>query len=290
MIELKQMKKKFDNILLIILWLLAMCLGTCFWLNTRYGFNMFYGPHWEYLSYAQASNLNINKWFYVSIVVAIVITIIGLYLIVTPNILSKCKRFKNIKTANEKQSAQPTNESQAATINEPVRPPRPNTPIVVNSAPINPVKTEPTNIAPTQMATTPQYTDELKQIFQDAGFVVKQAPIINGVQTSLFAAGTGEVVYIGATGITHDKMQSAIDKLRGVFSDTLDDIEININAFIVAPLDNSDNDSIIDFATIDDLREYIQAHTNPPLPDDDDGNFDAFSSFITTVAEYIGNI
>ncbi|MCQ2581487.1 MAG: hypothetical protein MJ170_00700 [Alphaproteobacteria bacterium] len=284
------MKKKFDNILLIILWLLAMCLGTCFWLNTRYGFNMFYGPHWEYLSYAQASNLNINKWFYVSIVVAIVITIIGLYLIVTPNILSKCKRFKNIKTANEKQSAQPTNESQAAAINEPVRPPRPNTPIVVNSTPINPVKTEPTNIAPTQMATTPQYTDELKQIFQDAGFVVKQAPIINGVQTSLFAAGTGEVVYIGATGITHDKMQSAIDKLRGVFSDTLDDIEININAFIVSPLDNSDNDSIIDFATIDDLREYIQAHTNPPLPDDDDGNFDAFSSFITTVAEYIGNI
>ena len=101
MIELKQMKKNFDNILLIILWLLAMCLGTCFWLNTRYGFNMFYGPHWEYLSYAQASNLNINKWFYVSIVVAIVITIIGLYLIVTPNILSKCKRFKKIKTVNE---------------------------------------------------------------------------------------------------------------------------------------------------------------------------------------------
>ncbi len=281
MIQLKQMKNKFDNILLIILWLLAMCLGTDFWLNTKFNFNIFSGEHWKYLSFVQASNQHINLWFYVSLAVAITITIIGMYILIHPNIVKIPERRKNISNAS---TSVPSTVSNAATSTTPVMPVRPPHPITTNT-----VKTAP-NIKQTNAPqTTNLHISEIEQIFTDANYVVKKAPKIGGIQTSLLAVGTGETVFIGTENVSVDDMQGIVDKLNGIFTDTLEDIEITIVPFIITN-QQIQSDNILIFQDLSELSLYMDEHKNPPLSDDDDGNFEAFSSYITTVSEYIGNI
>ena len=73
------MKKNFENILLGLLWLLAATLGTTFWFNTRFGFNLFSSAHWDYLATQQATRAPISFWFYFSFVAATFITLFVLY-------------------------------------------------------------------------------------------------------------------------------------------------------------------------------------------------------------------
>lgn len=288
MIQLKQMKNKFDNILLTILWLLAMCLGTDFWLNTKFNFNIFSGEHWKYLSYIQASNQHINLLFYVSLAVAIAITIIGMYILIHPNIVKIVKRRKNISNTRQPAPITPsiTPKTETPTQSTPIMPVRPPRPTMVNT-----IKTTP---SPTVKQTnTPQtsnlHISEIEQIFTDANYVTKKAPKINGIQISLFAVGTNETVFIGAENVSIDDMQAIIDKLNGIFTETLEDIEITIVPFIITT-QQIQSDNILIFQDLSELSSYMNEHQNPPLSDDDDGNFEAFSSYITTVGEYIGNI
>lgn len=284
MIQLKQMKNKFDNILLIILWLLAMCLGTDFWLNTKFNFNILSAEHWKYLSYAQASNQHINLWFYVSLAIAITITIIGMYILIHPNIAKIAERRKNISNANQPEPiiAPTPNDVKPTAPVMPVRPPHPTM--------VNTIKTTPPTVKQTSAPQTPNlHTSEIEQIFTNANYVTKKAPKINGIQTSLFAAGANETVFIGAENVSIDDMQTIVDKLNGVFTETLEDIEITIVPFIIAT-QQIQSDDILIFKDLSELSSYMNEHQNPPLSDDDDGNFEAFSSYITTVGEYIGNI
>ena len=87
-------------------------------------------------------------------------------------------------------------------------------------------------------------------------------------------------------------MQAAIDTINQIFSDTLDDIIINVNGFVISAPDASapGAPSILTFDTPDALRQYMNEHKNQPLGEDDNGNFDAFSAYISTVIEYIGKI
>ena len=119
----------------------------------------------------------------------------------------------------------------------------------------------------------------------------KGSPRIKNIQTSVIAIGNEEVLWIGATGIKTSDMKTAVETLHGVFVDTLEDIEIDINAFIIGAPDAADNPdpSILQFATVDDLRDYIMAHPNTPS-DDEPENFDAYSAYIGTVIDYIGKI
>ena len=128
-------------------------------------------------------------------------------------------------------------------------------------------------------------------MFESAGYVYKGAPRIRGVQIATIAIGTGEVLWIGAVGVNNADMQRAVQTLSGVFSDTLDDIEIHINPFIITPSDTADSDTgILQFANVDQLREYIMAHPNTPVDAEESENFDAYSGYIGTVVDYIGKI
>ena len=49
-------------------------------------------------------------------------------------------------------------------------------------------------------------------------------------------------------------------------------------------------DNILQFATIDDLRNYNVNVPNTPPDTDDADNFDAYSGYIGTVVDYIGKI
>lgn len=311
------MNRKIDNILIGILWLIGMTLGTCFWFNVRFGFNLFSATHWGYLATQQATRQPVSFWFYFSFIAATFITLFGLHLLIRPHKRNiKVQSATHIKTpiapaltpqpmaqrpqtntqpsyAQQTQSAQPIPE---ATSSIPLsRPPR------LNIAPSNtfsaatptPIATQmPTqSVTPSAQSISDQTTDKLHEIFSSAGYVIKHAPYINGIKMTTLAIGTNEVLYLVATNIATHQMQSCANKLNQIFSDTLDGVEINVHPIVLQPTDTQTQQSdILTFNTIDTLREYISQHRNPPLPSDDDGNFDAYSDYISTVIEYIGKL
>lgn len=129
-------------------------------------------------------------------------------------------------------------------------------------------------------------------IFESAGYVIKPNPRINGIPISLVAIGTNENLWIGGVGIKTTDIRAAMDRFYQIFNDTLDEADININGFVIAAPDAavSEFQDVLMFNTVSDLREYMRRYPNPPLPDDDDGMFDAYSQYIDAVINHIGKI
>ena len=307
------MNNKLDNFLLAILWLVASTLGVCFWFNIRFGFNIFSSAHWQHLAYMQASQISVSPLFYISMVISVIVTIFGLYLLIRPRFRkiripirhitrARAKRASNTGTGRETsqqtpQTTQPLSTTQSATdvqstvptttSHVPPRPPRLNisaTPQVYN-APT-------TQHAPATHTNSNADWPEIREIFESAGYTVKNNPRTDNIQTALFAIGTNETVWIGAVGVPTIALRSAIKTLNQIFSDTLDDIVINVTGFVVSAPDASAPNApeILTFDTTGDLRQYMSEHPNPPLGEDDSENFDAFSSYMSTVIEYLGKI
>lgn len=307
------MKKNFENILLGLLWLLAATLGTTFWFNTRFGFNLFSGAHWDYLATQQATRASISFWFYFSFVAATFITLFVLYLLIRP-------RKRNIKLSVPRQPSgtqtispktAPDTNRDASQINivpgtvqhatptpdMPPAPPLPPRPPRLNIAPANTFAPAPTQHLPPQTITqsapqqpTKQDWPEIREIFSMAGYVIKPEPFINGKKMALLAIGTDEVLYLGAVGISTSDMVGCVNKMEHLFHDTLEDIEINVTAFVLNPTDTTPDSGILTFDTINALRDYMNNHRNAPLSADDTENFAAYSEYITTVIEYIGKL
>ena len=311
------MINKMNNILVGLLWLLAVTLGTTFWFNTMFGFNIFAVQHWHHLAYIQATGQSVRPAFYISIVVAVLIAFFGLYKLLQPRfrqiVLPIFDRKKNPdlkqnSTTTFVQQQQPPVQTpihQTITVqNHPDksnitethaniqlqnnRPPRLNIPNITRTTQIPRVPL----ISTSQPHTNPEseYAD-IRNIFESAGYVFKGMPKIKNIQTATVAIGTAEVLWIGAVGINNTDMQRAIQTLSGIFTDTLEDIEIHINAFVIAAPDAAEApQSILQFATVDDLRNYISGIPNTPPDADDTENFDAYSGYIGTVMDYIGKI
>ena len=314
------MKKNFENILLGVLWLLAATLGTTFWFNTRFGFNLFSAAHWDYLATQQATRASVSFWFYFSFVAATFITLFVLYLLIRP-------RKRNIKISVPQKptltAPQTTTNNDASQINiipgtNQNPPPAPATPSAgpilarpprLNIAPANtfapamataptqtsapttaPITTMTPTVQPTPKQETKQDWPEIREIFSMAGYVIKPEPFINGKKMALLAIGTDEVLWIGATAISTTEMQACVAKLKQLFHDTLEEIEIHVNAFVLNPTDGASDSEILTFDSINSLRDYMNTHHNAPLAADDAENFTAYSEYITTVIEYIGKL
>ncbi len=300
------MNRKIENILLGVLWLLGATLGTCFWFNTRFGFNLFSSTHWEYLAMQQATRTPISFWFYFSFVAATIITLFGLYLLIRPRFRKIRPSKKNITKStpptpvSQQQVSQPiqTPAFEQPKIETPtlIRPPRLNIAPsntfapAQNTAVVNASYTQTTQ--PAQQTLHTQDNEKLREIFSLAHYIIKKEPRINGIQMSVLAIGTDEILYLGATGISTQQMHSCVSKLTQIFSDTLDDVEIHVIPFILHATDVADSHTsdILIFDTLQSVRDYMKEHTNPPLTADDDGNFDAYSEYISTVIDYIGKL
>ena len=313
------MKKNFENILLGLLWLLAATLGTTFWFNTRFGFNLFSGAHWDYLATQQATRNPVSFWFYFSFVAATFITLFVLYLLIKPR-----RRDIKISPQAHAPTSQPTLPQTQSTVNQdasqinlapgttqhtPVAPdlppvaPMPPRPPRLNVAPANTFAPAVAHAASTGAPITPtpsvQHTSnppekqdwpEIREIFSMAGYVIKPEPRINGKKMALLAIGTDEVLYMGAVGISTTDMVACVNKMINLFHDTLDDIEITVNAFVLNPTNVTPDSGILTFDSTTALRDYMNNHRNAPLSADDTENFAAYSEYITTVIEYIGKL
>ncbi len=316
------MRTRLDNILLGILWLLAATLGTSFWFNTKYGFNIFSAQHWQYLAYLQASKTPVAPSFYISLGVVVFMTIFGLYFLIQPRFRKIVLPIRKIQphAANAQKNTQsdaqpentetqpaptitaPTPAAPAATVQHPaatpVAPtaPRPATlrPPHLTLPPANSYASAPAPTASTALATAKKDTDdtEIRDIFTKNGYTVKKTPYINRWRPNLLAIGTNEVLWIGAVGATTSQVKKAIDKLNQIFSDTLDDVNIGINGFSInAPdAETAEFNDILLFNTIGDLDEYMRSYPNPEPTPEEKENFDAYSEYIDTVIEYIGNL
>ena len=306
------MMNRINNILIGLLWLLASTLGATFWFNTMFGFDILSTSHWQHLAYMQATGQAVKPSFYISVVVIILIVTFGLYKLLQPRFRhitlpiydnSKNKSHYTLSqsiTPNDadnisEPTAQPvindiTNDSEPQNVppSQIARPPRLNIPNIPRTAPTSRAPLTASNQQKVNLDN--EYT-EIRNVFESAGYVYKGMPKIKNIQHTIIAIGTGEILWIGAICVKNHDMQNAINTISSVFSDTLDDIEIHINAFIINAPDMTDApDNILQFATIDDLRNYIVNVPNTPPDTDDADNFDAYSGYIGTVVDYIGKI
>ncbi|MDL2295976.1 hypothetical protein LJC18_04185 [Lachnospiraceae bacterium OttesenSCG-928-E19] len=311
------MKTRIDNFLLGLLWLLACTLGASFWFTTRFGFSLFTIQHWQYLGQLQASRTPINAWFYISLVIFAVIMIGGLYLIVRPRFrkiklacdlppptVEQLKPIEKPLTAPEPEKTVTTTQTVQEPVTKPVsstaRPPRLVLPTITNpvARPATPTAATVPTLAPENLPViAPQNNDgfaEIENIFKSAGYVIKKPPRLNGLRPALYAIGSDEVVWIGSVGVEPSRLAKSVEKLREIFVETLEDIEIHINAFVIDPKpDNAEVDSpisILSFGTVGELATYITTRPNPPLASDDTENFDAYSEYIDTVTGYFNKV
>lgn len=294
------MKNKFDNFLLSVLWLTIALLGTSLWFNIKFGFNIFSKDNWNHLAYMQAAQQPINKIFYLSLIVSVFITIFGLYLLIRP-------RYRKIKLHT------PAQPHPTPTINTPAhnmtmtppleRPKRPNTGLSLptptipsnNGAPIYQAAPVPTSTNMSHPITSNSPTSnwnksEISKIFEDANYTTKPTPRIQGLPTLLFAIGSDETVWIGAGDCQPTDLSKRIEIIQQVFSDTLDDVDITVNGFILNKNVPQITADILVFDSTESLRNYISTHPNIPPTAEEADTFEAFSSYISTVIEYLGRI
>ena len=291
------MRNKFEHILLSLLLGIAILLGLTFWLNIIYGFNLFAKEHWNELARLQAEQIPISNGFYISIGVAVFIFIFGLILLYIPIIRHAHKKEIVVQRTDsvvglptvimEKQEEKPVLEPQKLNLSQP---PKLNLPS--NMARVLQQKYEEKQSK--QENVPPQYDSILEQIFTNKGYVVKPNPVISRFTPNLFAIAPNEILWIGAVDTDIDKLQSAINRLENIFTETLEDIKININAFIIDTQNKQiPNDSILVFKSVDELKSFVSQL--PPVSQEnmsnaDQDNFDAYSEYIDTIIQYVKNM
>lgn len=292
------MKNKFEHILLSLLLGTSILLGLSFWLNTNYGFNLFSQKHWAELAQLQATHTPVSHGFYISIIVAIVIFVMGIYAVYhhktsKPNANTIKYQPNNILPPVQNTDNKIKSDSPVPVPNIPIaRPPRLNLPNNMAQIVAQKQSEKKSNLStPQNNVQQNPYTPLISKIFSENGYLVKQNPKISGFTPDLFAIGTNEILWIGTTDTKTDDLQHAIDKLRSVFQETLEDIQININAFVLDTMNQCQpTDSILIFKSIDELQTFISENPAEKITDDERDNFNSYSEYIDTVIQYIKNI
>lgn len=286
-------------------------------MRTMFGFDILSGRHWHYIAELQAAGTHIKSSFYISLGVIIILTVVVLYILMAPHMqrLKLLRRIhrNNVQTKMTRPKSAPTTIAPQITTEQKIQPTqtthgptRPRSPIssmmshttqnTASSIPnatmptpaITPAPISATAPAPAANTTTGNDTfDAIREIFTNAGYVVKRSPRIGNFRPALFAIGTDEELWIGGVGTPQETIADAATRMSSIFSDTLDGIEIQINVFILTPRAPVDMPDILTFNTIDELREFMDKNQNVPPPADGVENFDAYSEYIDTVIKYM---
>jgi hypothetical protein len=126
----------------------------------------------------------------------------------------------------------------------------------------------------------------IEAIFANAGYTVKKPPKIGDIRPALLAIGPEEVLWIGAVGVAPAALAKSVEMLRALFNDTLEDIPIHINAFVVKP-SGAEAADIESFESVDALAARMEERK--AIKDGEPDNFGAYSEYIDTVCGYFNN-
>lgn len=290
------MRNFLEKFLISCLLIISVLLGLSFWLNVKYSFNMFSSKHWLFLSQLQASNAKITIGFYASFIIAFIVFLFGTLAVFS------IKHERKAAVSKPKTAPQPNivQQPQTTPVVEQTTAPQTPSSLITRPQRLN----LPKNIAAiaahnfAQQKNTQQkqtqdspYNSVIKDIFEDAGYTIKQNPVISGFTSNLFAIGNNEIIWMGGIDSDINKIKNAVVKLNDTFQETLDDISININSFILDTHHTYDSDdTVLIFHDIEEIREYISNHPADPVKESDKENFDAYSEYIDTIIKYIKNI
>ncbi len=310
------MKRFFDKFLWGILWLLSITLVTTLWMNVNYGFDMLSAAHWEYLGTLQAHRSEIKPDFYISLIGALVIALVGLYIIVRPRekqtkiMLPAIAPTGTVQTQPVVQQPkpapkpEPTQETESKP--EKTFSPRPAPAISLSARPMSPMglrQHTQHQSAPTQPIPIPKLqiqqpkaesknSSEIKQTLESNEYIIKKCERIGKLQNPVVAIAYDQRLWIIANDTTPDNMVDAIQTLVTVFDDTLGETanDIKITGFIIGPTaTNQRNDNLVmTFDNLTDFVKYVEEHKNKKPEDYDAELFEAFSTYIGTVTGYIG--
>ena len=286
------MNKNIEKIFLGLLWLMTVSLAITFWMSINYGFNIFSGAHWTYLSSLQASRAQIKPGFYTSLIVALIIALCGLYFLVRP-------RFRkiNFKNQPEKQTEQTPTVVVSQTSTDMVRPASPLMGQIKKDAPKQTFSTaqNTTIVNPAQQQTTlieNPLASEILNVFDTAGYIMKPCKKIGKIMSPVVALGYNETLWIAASNITPDIMMDAIGQIITIFEDTLGDSanDLKLHGCIISPQEdqNPNPDMIKLFENIDKFKEFMKDKRNTLPPEHDAELFEAISTYISTVINHIG--
>ncbi|MCL2338453.1 MAG: hypothetical protein FWC51_00685 [Proteobacteria bacterium] len=237
----------------------------------------------------------------------------------------------NISTLNSQLSTLPV---QPATPVAPVvRPPLLNIPAAAQpqnksaTTPAAPATPRRDAIAGPARAADPDPVSVLKinEMIRNVGFINKSAPRIGGIRPGIWAIGTDEALLIGIVCGAHGDVRAveggasiwksdadgefaspvwqltgAIEKLRALFNETLDEeIKITIHGFVVMESGKITNRPEVqtiwdafDIMVFDDasgFQKYLADHPNRQLAAAEQEDFDAYAEYMDTVAEYFNN-
>ncbi len=286
------MKIQTDRFLLGLLWLLTAMLGASFWFNIKYGFNLTDGAHWKYLGELQASGGNIAISFYVSLFVATFVALFGLYLLVRP-------RFRKINFKNTPPKVPYLNPPPATVVTSPapkheeellaLPPPPVSSPTIIRPPRLN----MPTNFvrpAATSMHSELQIvptvdTQEIDDTFSGKGYTVKNPPKFGKFKPTLWAIGADETLWIGAPFSEREELATTRQKVNDLFEETLDsDITITVKSILLNSPQRGVIDNVEAFENTEQLGEWLAK--NKEISGEELENFNAFSEYIDTVANY----
>lgn len=287
------MRKNFDKILLGTLWLLVVLLATTFWMNITFGFNLFSGAHWAYLSELQAKKATIQPRFYMSLIGGILIALIGLYLLLRPK-----STHSTPEPAPETPAATPSHESTVFN-SRPMSPlgNRPRTtyqqPTNIPTAPIStPIASQPQTQFTQPKPNSNPFAKEIQSILESGGYQIKPCNKISDILSPVVTLGYNHTLYIVTSCVKTDDLETAITTLSTLFLDTLGDTanDITIRGIIINPKDNTNTNSetVTIFTNMAAFRQFVSDNPNTQPEDYDQELFEAMDTYITTVTGYIG--
>ena len=295
------MKNKFEQILLSVLWGMSVLLGLTFWLNTKFGFNVFLIQHWQDLSILQAKQTPISNGFYLSFCVAIFVFLVGIYIILGTHKTTKTIKTVTTTTTITTKETLPAQEQVPEQIpyQAPVpdirmsRPPKLNLPSNMAQIAANHHATKQSQQNIPSVDNTKMYDSELADIFTNNAYLVKPDVVISGFKTNLFAIGNNEVVWVGAVNCDLNQFKQKIEKLKNTFKETLEDIPITVYSFVLDIMhkydSNQSESNLFIFHSIDELKQFISQAQGADIQESDQENFDAYSEYIDTIIKYIKN-
>ena len=287
-------------------------------MNTNYGFDMLSAAHWEYLGTLQANRSEIKPDFYISLIAALFVALIGLYLIVR----TRTKRVKEATSTTSQKSnivivpqqpvIQQTKTSEkpnAENKTEQTFTPRPAPAISLTPRPMPPMGLRPPTQRPTaaiptsplqpipQSMPTPQLikntnSPEIQTALESSEYIIKKCDRIGKLQNPIVAIAYDQSMWIIATKTSPNTMVESIQTLVTIFDDTLGETanDITLHGFIIEPTEpvQRGDDLIITFDNTANFVKYVSEHKNIKPDDYDAELFEAFSTYISTVTGYIG--